>query len=75
MQDSAQQALLVDLAAAMAAAVHAKRIPVQDLLGCTQFTMHAGLASNGKGRPVIAQAFARLVLQTFVDTNGALSVP
>ena len=71
-QNEAQHGLLLpDLAAALAAAVHAKQVPVQDLLGCQQFATSAKQASSGKGRPGVGKAFARLTLQAFVDAEGA----
>ena len=72
MQDEAQHGLLLpNLAAALAAAVHAKQVPVQDLLGCQQFATLSKQAGTGKGRPAFAKAFARLAYQSFVDADGA----
>ena len=71
-QDAEQHIrLLPDLAGALAAALHAKQVPVQDLLGCAGFISPAQLASSGKGRPAVAQAFARLAFQAFIDADGA----
>ena len=76
MQDAAQRGLLLpDLAQAVAAAVHAKQIPVQDLLGIQQFIETAKPLSIAKGRRDVTQTFARLVFQAFIDADGTHHEP
>ena len=70
MQGDAQHAqILPELARAVAAAVHAKQVPIQDLLGFQSFATPAENV-RPNARPAIAHAFARLVLEGFVDADG-----
>ena len=71
MQGEAQHAqVLPGIAQAVAAAVHAQQVPVQDLLGFISFVNPVEQLRGDKGRTGITKALARLVLESFIDAAG-----
>ena len=59
-----------ELAKAVAAAVYAKQIPLQDLLGFFSFAVPAGWPGCAREQTSSSKVLAKMVIEAFVDTPG-----
>ena len=71
-QEEQQYQVLPHVACAVADALHATQIPVQDLLGFLSFAPPLKHGSSGTACPAYTQVLSRLVLESFIDADGVL---